>query len=96
MRPFRNTARFYSNKIAKEVLSVERSMEQPDFAQIKHLVSGQRGREVFSRGEVDAGVWTAGMVMGLIDDVPECRVLVERIVGEAKEIIEGRLAKMIV
>jgi nitronate monooxygenase len=31
--------------------------------------------------------------MGLINDIPTCKELVERIVREAEEMIRGRLAK---
>ena len=33
--------------------------------------------------------------MGLIHDIPTCAELVSRIVGEAEEIITGRLAGMV-
>jgi len=44
---------------------------------------------------VDAGAWSCGMVAGLIHDIPTCRELVERIVGEAEDIITGRLASTV-
>ncbi|KCZ94243.1 2-nitropropane dioxygenase [Hyphomonas johnsonii MHS-2] len=37
-------------------------------------------------------VGTAGMVQGIIDDIPTVRELVERSVDEAVDIIGGRLA----
>jgi NADH:quinone reductase (non-electrogenic) len=33
--------------------------------------------------------------MGLIRDIPSCKELIERIVGEAEEMIRGRLAKAV-
>jgi nitronate monooxygenase len=33
--------------------------------------------------------------MGLIDDIPSCQVLIERMVGEAEAIIAQRLAGMV-
>ena len=41
-------------------------------------------------------VWSAGMVMGLIDDIPTCEALVHGMVAEAEAIISGRLAGMLV
>ena len=35
------------------------------------------------------------MVQGLIDDVPTVRVLIDRIIGEAEDIIRNRLTGMI-
>jgi NADH:quinone reductase (non-electrogenic) len=56
------------------------------------LVSGARGRTVYETGDPDAGVWTAGLVQGLIHDIPTVAELVGRIVGEAEQIIIERLA----
>jgi nitronate monooxygenase len=40
----------------------------------------------------DHGIWTAGQVQGVINDIPTCKELVERMISEAHEIIDGRLA----
>ena len=42
-------------------------------------------------GEVDAGVWSCGMVAGLIHDIPTCQELIDRIMSEAETIINTRL-----
>jgi nitronate monooxygenase len=63
---------------------------------IAHLVKGARGREGLESGDTDHGVWSAGMVQGLIHDVPTVRALVDRIVAEAEALIRGRLAAMVV
>lgn len=96
-RTLRNTSRVFKNKVAEEVVRIERekgpAMKIDDVA---HLVAGTRGRQVYEEGDTDLGIWSAGMVVGLIHDVPTCQELVTRIVREAEEIIRGRLAKMIV
>jgi nitronate monooxygenase len=95
-RSLRNTSRVFKNKIAEEVVRIERekgaAMKIDDVA---HLVSGARGRTVYEEGDIDLGIWSAGMVVGLIHDVPSCQELVSRIVREAKEIIRGRLDKLV-
>jgi len=48
-------------------------------------VSGARGREALASGAIDAGLIWAGMGIGLMDDVPSCAELVERIVAECRE-----------
>ena len=45
-------------------------------------------------GDGNAGVWSAGMVAGLIHDIPTCQELVDRIMTEATAIIDQRLAGM--
>jgi nitronate monooxygenase len=65
------------------------------FDEVKDLVAGIRGRRVFDEGDLDAGIWSVGTVMGLIHDIPTVGDLVSRIVSEAEDIITGRLAGMV-
>ena len=89
-RSLHNTARVASNNVSREVVEILKGGGQ--FEDVKDLVAGVRGRKVFDDGDIDAGIWTAGTVMGLIHDIPTCDELISRIVGEAEEIITGRLA----
>jgi NADH:quinone reductase (non-electrogenic) len=89
-RTMRNTARVAKNSVSQEVIEVERN--GGEFADIKHLVAGSRGRTVFETGDPEAGIWSAGLCQGLIHDVPTCAELVERIMSEADMIINDRLA----
>jgi len=95
MRTMRNTERVYRNKAAEAVLELEK--EHPgDFSKIAHLVKGDNYRKVFQEtGDLEDGVWSAGTVMGLIDDIPTCQELTDRIISEAEEIIQGRLQDMV-
>ncbi|MBC9227631.1 nitronate monooxygenase [Aeromicrobium sp. 636] len=88
-RPLRNTARVARNEVSVKV--VEMLNEGAQFEDVRELVAGVRGREVYESGDLDAGVWSVGMVQGLIQDVPTARELVERMVAGAEEIINGRL-----
>lgn len=92
-RSLRNTARVAKNSISDEVAEIEAKggMKIED---ISHLVAGERGRKVFEDGDMEAGIWSSGMIQGLINDVPSCEELVKRIVDGAEEIISGRLAAM--
>ena len=65
------------------------------FEDVKELVAGVRGRVVYEAGDPDYGIWSAGQVQGLIHDIPTCAELIARIVREAEEIIQGRLAGMV-
>ncbi|WP_375197575.1 nitronate monooxygenase, partial [Sphingobium sp.] len=57
------------------------------FEDIKALVAGARGRAALESGEVDGGLLWAGQAIGLIDDVPSCAELIERIVAECRVVI---------
>ena len=48
--------------------------------------------KIMKDGAMDAGVWSCGMVAGLIRDVPSCKELIDRIMAEADSIIHQRLA----
>jgi nitronate monooxygenase len=92
-RTLRNTSRVYGNSVAKKAIEMEQ--QGKTIAEIGPTVAGARGRVVYETGDMEHGVWSAGTVMGLIQDVPTCKELIERIVREAEEMIRGRLAKAI-
>lgn len=95
-RTLRNTARVYKNAISKEVVQIEGKPGETDFSDIKDLVAGTRGRErCIVAGEIEDGIWTAGMVMGLIHDIPSCEVLIERMIEEARETLSTRLSTLV-
>ena len=94
-RTLHNTARVAKNAVSQEVLALEKK-GGATIDDVRHLVAGQRGRAVYEEGDPDFGIWSAGMVQGLIHDIPTCAELVARIVAEAEAIIAARLARMIV
>lgn len=92
MRPLRNTERVLLNPASEKVLAIERDRgSEVTIEDIRHLVSGIENRRVLQDGEMDAGVWSCGMVTGLIHDIPTCQELIDRIMAEAEEIIRVRL-----
>ncbi|HNJ48403.1 MAG TPA: nitronate monooxygenase, partial [Novosphingobium sp.] len=62
------------------------------FEEVAHLVKGVRGKEGLVSGDTEHGIWSAGMIQGLIHDIPTCQELVSRIVADAEAIIRNRLA----
>ena len=42
-------------------------------------------------GDMEAGAWSCGMVAGLIDDVPTCKELIDRIMADADALIRQGL-----
>ena len=93
MRSLRNTERVLLNDGVKRVLEIERekgaALKIDDiFAQVAGVYP-----KVMLEGETQIGAWSCGMVAGLIHDVPSCKELIDRIMGEAESIIHQRLAK---
>jgi nitronate monooxygenase len=91
-RSFRNTARVYTNDVARKVSEIEAA--GGDFSEVHGLVSGDKQTEAWQSGNIDAGMVTVGMCGGLIKDIPNCKQLVETLVSDAETIIDQRLAKM--
>jgi nitronate monooxygenase len=90
-RNFKNTARVGKSEVSEEVV---RRLAQPGatFADVQELVAGTAGRELLKTGDLSKGVFWAGMVQGLIHDIPTCQQLIDRIISEAEAIIDQRLA----
>lgn len=93
-RTMRNTARVADNEISRKVVEIEKAGGK--FEDVRELVAGARGRRVFDEGDLDAGIWSAGLAQGLIEDIPTCAELIGRMVDEAEQLIQQRLAQFVV
>jgi nitronate monooxygenase len=92
-RTLRNTARVFKNDISNQVIEIEARPGDTDFSELQPLVAGTRGRErCIEAGDIDDGIWTAGQVIGLINDIPTCEELISRMAREAREALQDRLA----
>jgi NADH:quinone reductase (non-electrogenic) len=93
-RTMNNTARVLKNAVSDEVVAMERRPGGCQFEDVRHLVAGARGRDSWERGDVDGGVLTAGMVIGLIDDIPTCAELIERMTRDCRAHLTRALSWM--
>jgi len=84
-RTMHNTARVLKNAISEEVVAIERRPGGAQFEEVRHLVAGARGKAALQAGNVHDGIVSAGQCVGLIDDVPSCAELIERMVAECRE-----------
>ncbi|UVC10547.1 nitronate monooxygenase [Rhizobium sp. TH2] len=90
-RTLRNTGRVLKNAISEEVVATERRPGGCEFEDIRHLVAGARGREALTEGKVDSGLVWASQAIGLIDDIPSCAELIERMVHDCRAAIDDGL-----
>jgi len=92
-RQFRNTARVGKSPVSEEVV---RRLAEPGavFEDVRELVAGTAGKELLDTGDLTKGVFWAGMVQGLIHDIPTCQQLLDRIMAEAESILDDRLARL--
>ena len=88
-RSFRNTARVARNTISQQVIHIERN--GGNFDDVRDLVAGARGRQVYTTGNTNAGIWWAGLAQGLIHDIPTVQELVQRTITNAETLINQRL-----
>ena len=92
MRSLRNTERVLNNAAAERLLQKEKDLgSELGIDDIIDEVAGVYPR-VMLEGETESGVWSCGMVTGLIDDIPSCRELIDRIMGQAEQILRDRYA----
>ncbi|HEY3698022.1 MAG TPA: nitronate monooxygenase family protein [Spongiibacteraceae bacterium] len=84
-RTLHNTGRVLKNSISDEVVAIENRPGGAEFKDIHHLVKGARGRAALESGDIEDGIIWGGLVIGLINDIPTCAELIERMVKECRE-----------
>ena len=89
-RTMHNTARVFKNSVSNEVVEIE-STGSATFEDVKDLVAGQRGRVVFEEGDLEHGIWSAGISVARVKDIPTCEEMVSRLISDANNIIDDRL-----
>lgn len=95
MRQLRNTERVLKNAGVDRLLEIEREKGKAlQISDIHDQVAGVYPK-VMVHGEMDAGAWSCGMVVGLIDDIPSVKELIDRIMADAQQIIRARLTQML-
>jgi NAD(P)H-dependent flavin oxidoreductase YrpB (nitropropane dioxygenase family) len=91
MRPLRNTERVLNNAGVEKLLKIEQEKGGSiTIGDIHDLVAGVYPK-VMIEGDMDAGAWSCGLVVGLIDDIPSVDELINRIMRDADKIIRNRL-----
>jgi NADH:quinone reductase (non-electrogenic) len=91
MRPIRNTERVLKNAGVDRLLEIEREKgANLKIEDIHEHVAGVYPK-VMIDGEMDAGAWSCGMVVGLIHDIPTVKELIDRIMTDAERLIRDRL-----
>lgn len=95
LRSMKNTERVYKNQQAMNA-KAEEDKKPGDINVVIKYISGSLYKKSFQEtGNTQDSVWSCGQVMGLIDDVPSAKELVDRIVGDAHRTVSSRLNGMI-
>ncbi|EQA98554.1 nitronate monooxygenase [Sphingobium baderi LL03] len=95
MRTLRNTERVLNNGGVARLREIEQEKgDALTIDDIRELVAGVYPR-VMRDGDMEAGAWSCGMVVGLIHDIPTVGQLLDRIMEEASSLISSRLVGML-
>lgn len=84
-RTLKNTGRVFKNEISEQVVAIERRSEGCTFDDVRPLVAGARGRAALESGKVNDGLVWASQAIGLMDDIPTCAELLDRMVRQCRE-----------
>ena len=92
MRNLRNTERVLTNKGVEKLIQIEQ--EKGKSIKIEDILEEVAGvyPKVMIDGNMDAGAWSCGMMVGLIHDIPTVKELIDRIMADAEYLIRKRLA----
>lgn len=90
-RTMHNTGRVLKNAVSEQVVALEQRPGGCEFSEIHPWVAGARGRSALESGELDDGLVWASQVVGLINDVPTCAELLDRMVSQAQAIFDRRI-----
>ena len=71
------------SKVLEEVLAIE--ARHGGFEELIPLLSGQKVKEAWETGDVNYAPLMVGQSIGLINDIPTCKELLERMAAEASE-----------
>jgi len=79
------------SKVLEEVLAIE--ARHGGFEELIPLLSGQKVKEAWETGDVNYAPLMVGQSIGLINDIPTCQELMERMAAEARA-CSARVAKL--
>jgi NADH:quinone reductase (non-electrogenic) len=79
-----NTGRVLKNAVSDQVVALERQPGGCTFDDVRPLVAGARGRDSLERGDIGGGLVWGGQGVGLIEDIPSCGELLQRMVRECR------------
>jgi enoyl-[acyl-carrier protein] reductase II len=87
-------ARILKGPMGEEIVSVEAS--NPPIEKLLPYISGEVNRHGAVEGDLEKGFVWAGQVIGLINDIPTCQELLDRMVAGAEEILTGLANRVVV
>ena len=84
-KTIRNAFRCLKNDLTKEILERERQQATPE--ELLKYLKGFDAQKSYLEGDIENIFIPIGQVIGLINDIPTCKVLIDRIISEYETII---------
>lgn len=94
-RKLGDPTRFYRNSPLIEAAKIEEAATNFKIQDVFPLIAGVRGRKAEKDGDPNAGAWSAGQSVGLINDIPSVDEMMQDLVHEARDVFHDRLTKML-
>jgi len=92
LRSLKNSIRVVRNEVAEQILALE--AQGAGLEEIIPLAKGERGFELMQKGDLSAGILACGQVIGLLNEIPTVREIIETIVHEAAIALEQARGKV--
>jgi len=91
-----NSTRVFKNDVTNKMNELEKEMGGDiDFSVLAPLAAGTRTKTMWQdTGDWNDSMWSCGQSIGLINDVPTCKVLCDRIVAEAEQQLTAGVARI--
>jgi nitronate monooxygenase len=84
MRSVGATHRVWANAAARRCAELEAG--QADLQELLRIAAGDKARKMYNDGDIDLGILSCGQGVGMAQDIPTARELLDRIMTEATEI----------
>ncbi|WP_053136303.1 nitronate monooxygenase family protein [Pseudomonas sp. MIACH] len=92
-RSIGDSTRVLKNELTAKILELEKG--EITHEELLGLASSHRWVQAALAGNPDDGAFAAGMGVGLIEDIPSCAELIQRIINEARSSVGERLKNML-
>jgi NADH:quinone reductase (non-electrogenic) len=91
LRAFRNTERVAKTPISEKALEMEK--KGATIEEMRPVIAGTTGQSMLQHGDVDGGIIALGQCIGLIDNLPTVKEVIDKIIEDAEQIVNERLVK---
>ena len=90
-KSFSLQGRALKNQLTDTVLKME--SEGKSIEEVFPLITGQRVKQAWQSGDVESAAFMVGQSIGLINDVPTCKELLDKMVSDAESILSKQIAR---